>query len=288
MSDYNNRILYSSISYQELRKISKWVISGIYKIENLTNHKVYVGQSKDIIYRLKTGHLNLNRECNPYLKRAFVKYGFDNFSFEVIKETYDLNYWEKFLIQLYHSNDFQYGYNILPGGEGGDSEITKQSWKDSSIREKRKIARDSYWQSEKGQKQRRINSERNKSLKQTKGKKWYTNGVIDTVADSCPAGFRPGRTNTAAGSEKRSQSRKDWWNNLTDKERQAHTKKIADGHRGIACSADKKSSISKANKGRKYYNNGEIEVMRFECPEGFVPGRCPKAKASISKGMKSK
>ena len=40
------------------------------------------------------------------------------------------------------------------------------------------------------------------------------------------------------------------------------------------------------NKGRKYYNNGKIEVMRFECPEGFVPGRCPKAKASISKGMK--
>lgn len=46
-----------------------------------------------------------------------------------------------------------------------------------------------------------------------------------------------------------------------------------------------KANISKANKGRKYYNNGVIEVMRFECPEGFVPGRCPKAKESISKGM---
>jgi len=31
--------------------------------------------------------------------------------------------------------------------------------------------------------------------------------------------------------------------------------------------------ISTSYKGRHYYNNGKIEVKRFECPEGFVPGR---------------
>ena len=288
MSNSNDRILYSSISYQELKKVSKLVVSGIYKIENLINHKVYIGQSKDIIYRLKTGHLSLHKECNPYLKKAFIKYGFNNFSFEVIKETYDVDYWETFLIQIYHATDNKYGYNILPGGEGGNSEITKQSWEDKTIREKRKMGTESYWNSEEGQEQRRINSERNKSLKQTKGKKWYTNGVTDTLADSCPEGFRLGRTNTAIGSEKRSQSRKDWWNNLSEEERKAHTKKVADAHRGIAKSDKCKANISRANKGRKYYNNGVIEVMRFECPEGFVPGRCPKAKESISKGMTKK
>lgn len=185
-------------------------------------------------------------------------------------------------------SEIQKGHVVSDETKSKISAARKSQVFSEESKQRRKESLRTYWQSEKGQEQRRINSERNKSLKQTKGKKWYTNGIIDTVADSCPAGFRPGRTHTATGSEKRSQSRKDWWNSLTDEERQVHTKKLADGHRGIVCSANKKSSISKANKGRKYYNNGEIEVMRFECPEGFVPGRCPKAKASISKGMKSK
>ena len=162
----------------------------------------------------------------------------------------------------------------------------KQIFSEES-KQKRINAIRAYWASAEGQEQRRINSERNKSLKPTKGKKWYTNGITDTLADTCPDGFRPGRTNTATGSEKRSQSRKDWWNNLSEEERKAHTKKVADGHRGVAKSDKCKANISKANKGRHYYNNGIIEVMQFECPEGFVPGRCPKAKQSISKGMKT-
>lgn len=30
---------------------------------------------------------------------------------------------------------------------------------------------------------------------------------------------------------------------------------------------------NKVAKGRKWYNNGIISVMQFECPEGFKPGR---------------
>lgn len=33
--------------------------------------------------------------------------------------------------------------------------------------------------------------------------------------------------------------------------------------------------MSKSKKGRHYYNNGEVEVMTFECPEGFMSGRLP-------------
>ena len=44
---------------------------------------------------------------------------------------------------------------------------------------------------------------------------------------------------------------------------------------------------TKGSKGMHWFNNGDIEIIQFECPEGFVPGRCPKAKASISKGMKN-
>ena len=88
-------------------------ISGIYKIENLINHKVYIGQSKDINKRWSRHRTN---EHNIHLRRAFEKYGIENFSFEILIETYDLDYWEIFLIQIYHSMDYENGYNIYEGG----------------------------------------------------------------------------------------------------------------------------------------------------------------------------
>ena len=32
-------------------------------------------------------------------------------------------------------------------------------------------------------------------------------------------------------------------------------------------------TISEANKGKRWFNNGKINTMAKECPEGFVPGR---------------
>lgn len=131
----------------------------------------------------------------------------------------------------------------------------------------------------------KINSERNKSLAQTKGYHWYNNGVIQTVAKECPEGFVPGKLFNRKHTEEEKQARRDWYANLPAERKAEIVKKIGDAHKGKPKSDTCKANISKANKGRKYYNNGVIEVMRFECPEGFVPGRCPKAKESISKGM---
>ena len=39
--------------------------------------------------------------------------------------------------------------------------------------------------------------------------------------------------------------------------------------------------ISTSYKGRHYYNNGKIEVKRFECPKGFVPGRMPYSEEAL-------
>lgn len=154
---------------------------------------------------------------------------------------------------------------------------------ESKQKHKKSIAE--YWNSEEGQRQRKINSERNKSLKQTKGYHWYNNGIIQTVAKECPEGFVPGKLFNRKHTEEEKQARRDWYANLPAERKAEIVKKIGDGHRGKPKSDTCKANISKANKGRKYYNNGVLEVMRFECPEGFVPGRCPKAKESISKGM---
>lgn len=63
-------------------------------------------------------------------------------------------------------------------------------------------------------------------------------------------------------------------------------RKISEAHKGKPVpwegkprSVEYRKKISEAKKGnqnvkgRHYYNNGKINVMRFECPEGFVPGR---------------
>lgn len=41
------------------------------------------------------------------------KHGLDNFKFEIIKKTYDLDYWEYFFIKLYKAANEEYGFNII-------------------------------------------------------------------------------------------------------------------------------------------------------------------------------
>lgn len=88
-------------------------VAGIYKIENLINHKVYIGQSLDV-YRRFMAHINA-KDITKF-HNSLRKYGYKNFSFELIKETYDLNYWEHFLVKLYKATDDRYGYNMVEGG----------------------------------------------------------------------------------------------------------------------------------------------------------------------------
>ena len=44
-------------------------------------------------------------------------------------------------------------------------------------------------------------------------------------------------------------------------------------NKGIPLTEEQKKNLSRVRKGLQWFNNGEISIMRFECPEGFVPGR---------------
>lgn len=96
---------------------------GIYKITNLINNKVYIGQSKNIEMRWnrhKTGPFNPNNNSyNSALYRAIRKYRLENFTFEVIEkcEEKDLNEKEIFWIRYYDSHNKNKGYNLTGGGE---------------------------------------------------------------------------------------------------------------------------------------------------------------------------
>lgn len=88
----------------------------IYKITNLVNNKIYIGKdtTSDPNY-FGSGLL---------ISRSLKKYGVENFIKEVIDETDDYNELSKkeiYWISYYKSTDRKIGYNISPGGDGGDT-----------------------------------------------------------------------------------------------------------------------------------------------------------------------
>ena len=103
---------------------------GIYKITNLINNKVYIGQSIDIEQRWYN-HLHRHQRSKDLpLYRAFKKYGITNFAFNIIEEcnVQNLDEREKYWIQYYDS--YNNGYNMTTGGQGTHNIEIKLSAKD--------------------------------------------------------------------------------------------------------------------------------------------------------------
>lgn len=111
-------------------------LCGIYKITNMINGKVYIGQSINIKARWKDHVNTLNRKDSHsvLLQRAWNKYGEESFSFEILELCTEdmLDEVEIKYIDLYdaHNN----GYNIEPGGNKNKhlSEETKQKIGDAN------------------------------------------------------------------------------------------------------------------------------------------------------------
>lgn len=92
---------------------------GIYKIENLINHKIYIGQSIHIERRW-------NEHCFPSTKsiisNAIKKYGKENFSFQILEECSPEELDER---EIFYINKFNCiapnGYNIKDYIDGGET-----------------------------------------------------------------------------------------------------------------------------------------------------------------------
>lgn len=73
---------------------------GIYKITNVINGKVYIGQSSNVERRFSQHKSPYEQErfSEKPLYRAFKKYGIENFTFEILEECEisQLNEKEKF------------------------------------------------------------------------------------------------------------------------------------------------------------------------------------------------
>ena len=244
MSTNNNRILFESISYQELLSIKGLKVTGIYKIENTVNHKVYIGQSKNIIKRLKD---HTKDEHNDHLRDSFEKYGLDKFSFEVIKQTYDLDYWEIFLIQIYDATDNRYGYNISTGGQDGSRgekwhQRLLETMNSPEYKEKLRQVMDT--------------PEYRKSLSDAQQKRWQSEEEKKKYSDICS----------------------NQWNN--PEIRRKRIEKLI-GHK---TKEETKRKIGKTNselmlsKHLHWYTNGIESKQLSKCPQGWRPGRITNSK----------
>ena len=88
---------------------------AIYKITNKINKKVYIGQSNEPERRWRE-HCERQEKYESLIHKAIMKYGKENFIFEILVWFEDYNEKEIQFIQEYRSLS-PYGYNILRGGK---------------------------------------------------------------------------------------------------------------------------------------------------------------------------
>ena len=94
----------------------------LYKITNILNEKVYIGQTQNTVEERHQQHLNEAKRSNDRrLCQAINKYGEKNFTVEWIGSAWSqegANALEEALIAQYDSyRDFNKGYNMTPGGD---------------------------------------------------------------------------------------------------------------------------------------------------------------------------
>lgn len=105
-------------------KIGNLEVYGIiYKITNLINDKIYIGQTTLTFKKRYDGGKWWNKTHNIHLKSSVDKYGLSNFEvneiFDVAFSKEELDIKECSYIDLFKSNNRKFGYNNKTGGSHG-------------------------------------------------------------------------------------------------------------------------------------------------------------------------
>lgn len=91
--------------------------TGVYKIVNTVNNKIYIGSTSSSFSKRKYMHfwkLSNNTHENSYLQRAYNKYGKENFKFEIIEKCKPEECINKEQYWIDNFNASKLGYNLKP------------------------------------------------------------------------------------------------------------------------------------------------------------------------------
>lgn len=109
------------------------MLCGIYTIYNKLSNKYYVGSSIDVEKRIREhiSELKGGYHKNEHLLKSFLKYGKENFEFEILEECDEqfLYSQESYWCNLLNTYDRNFGYNIeivLPEGKRISEETKKK------------------------------------------------------------------------------------------------------------------------------------------------------------------
>lgn len=113
----------------------------IYKITNIQNNKVYIGQSKRPIEQRFKRHLNdaLHNKLDTHFARAIRKYGANNFIIEIIDSAFnqeELTLKEQYWIRYYNSTNIGYNETDALYKSGGNTYKSKSTEEMISIKDK--------------------------------------------------------------------------------------------------------------------------------------------------------
>lgn len=96
------------------------IVHGIiYKATCLVNGKMYIGATRNTLEKRMRSHKIHSKKSNYHFYNAIRKYGFDNFTWNIIAECateIELSSQEKYYIKFYGSTDDAVGYNMSEGG----------------------------------------------------------------------------------------------------------------------------------------------------------------------------
>lgn len=91
----------------------------------ILNKKIYIGQTQKDLEERKKEHKRDSNKYDTYFYRSINKHGFERIKWEIIHDNIltkeDLDEMEIYYINIMNANDNKIGYNITPGGSGGDT-----------------------------------------------------------------------------------------------------------------------------------------------------------------------
>lgn len=216
--------------------VSKFCNEDFSKIENYDKAISDPTQTWHCHHRLETHDENGEKLIKNILKKELIKRGlyYNRPAKELI-----------FLTEKEHASLHQAGRTLSGETKKLLSERTTNQWKEHPLTEE----------------QHRIMSEKQHKLK------FYTNGIINLRAESCPEGFYEGVTRKT---NKGTTTGMKWYTNGKIEIMRVPGTQPEGFVEGLL-----KTHYAYQRKNLHWFNNGTTQTFCEECPEGFVPGQLP-------------